>query len=356
MAAFIVAAPYLSSALKYGESLVSGESSNTGYTGPTTEYGTSTAQCSSSVSIMSLAAPDIGSNGSASVSSPSNYCDLAAYALQLINEDRATVGAAPVVLGYNQAAQQHADSMLYYGYFSHFDTQGYKPYMRYTLLGGRGADFENIAFYSSSAGPYTSTSAEEQTIKNLEYSMMYHDNDSIGCYCNNGHRVNILNTLHNVVSIGVAFNSGNLYFDEEFENEYLNLSVAATPRTASNPYYVTMEGTIAHSVKSPDAIYIAYDPAPSAETPGQLSSMPHEYTPGTLLGGVLPPGFLGGCGRFSSGTTVCADMWQFGSGVVGIAFSLSPFVRGSGPGAYTVYLVTGTDTNSAITTVSLFVS
>lgn len=27
--------------------------------------------------------------------------------------------------------------MLYYDYFSHWDTQGYKPYVRYTLLGGQ---------------------------------------------------------------------------------------------------------------------------------------------------------------------------------------------------------------------------
>ena len=162
---------------------------------------------------MNLAAPDISGNGSAEIAYPSNYCALAAYALQLINADRATNGTGPLVLGYNRAAQQHADSMLYYGYFSHLDTQGYKPYMRYTLMGGRGADFENIAYYSSSSGPFTSTAAVEQGIKSLEYSMMYHDNDSIGCFCNNGHSENILNGLHNVVSIWVAFSNCNLYFD-----------------------------------------------------------------------------------------------------------------------------------------------
>ena len=316
---------------------------------------TGSAQCSAVVSTMNLAAPDISGNGSAEIAYPSNYCALAAYALQLINADRATNGTGPLVLGYNRAAQQHADSMLYYGYFSHFDTQGYKPYMRYTLMGGRGADFENIAYYSSSSGPFTSTAAVEQGIKSLEYSMMYHDNDSIGCFCNNGHRENILNGLHNVVSIGVAYSNSNLYFDEEFENEYINLSDTTTPASAPNPYYFTMKGTIIQQVTSPYAIYIAFDPTPTSETANQLDSGPHEYTPGTLIGGVPPSNFLGECGQFSSGTTVCADRWQFGKGTVDIAFSLAPFVKNSGKGVYTVYLVTGPDTNSAITTISVFV-
>jgi uncharacterized protein YkwD len=156
-------------------------------------------QCSSVVSIKNLAAPDI-KGGAADITYPPDYCTLASYALQQINADRAANGTGPVSLGYNQAAQQHADSMLYYGYFSHFDTQGYKPYMRYSLLGGHGADFENIAYFSYSIDHFTSTSVVEQGIRDLEHSMVYNDS---AC-CNNGHRYNILDHLHNIVSIGLA--------------------------------------------------------------------------------------------------------------------------------------------------------
>lgn len=363
LAAFVVTAPYISAALKQGYSVLSGRTTTSpgvvASTGGLNSTSTSDAsgpisttaeECSSVVSVRNLAAPDI-SNGSADVTYPADYCTLASYALAQINADRAANGTGPVTLGYNQAAQQHADSMLYYGYFSHFDTQGYKPYMRYTLLGGQGADFENVAFYSYSATYYTSTSAAEGAIKTLEHSMVY---DDVAC-CNNGHRYNILDPLHNVVSIGVAYNGTHLYFDEEFENDYINLNLKATSASSSNPYYVTMTGTPTQKFATPNSIWIAFDGTPTAETPAQLNSGPHEYSPGTLEGGVLPKsGFLG-CEQFVRGTTVCADKWVFSSTSVDIAFSLNEFVKNYGPGVYTIYLITGSDTNSAITTLSVFV-
>lgn len=353
MAAFLVAVPYLSSALEQGYSILSGQTS----TGPgvvTTAQGSttaaSTAECSSVVSVKGIAPPDI-KNGSADIAYPADYCTLASYALQLINTDRAANGTGPVSLGYNQAAQQHSDSMLYYDYFSHYDTQGYKPYMRYTLLGGPGADFENVAFISYSADHFTSTSAAEAAIRQLERSMVFNDS---AC-CNNGHRYNILSPLHNIVSIGVSYSRTTLYFDEEFENDYINLNFTTTSASAANPYYVTMTGALTQQVSAPNSIYIAFDSTPAPETPAQLDSGPHEYGPGTLIGGVLPPDFLGGCGQFVQGVTVCADTWKFSSSGVDIAFSLRQFVTAYGPGVYTVYLITGSDTSSAITTTSVFV-
>ncbi len=359
LAAFVVAAPYLSSALKQGFSFFSGattgpgtETSTPGGSNSTSSFITTAAQCASVVSVHALAAPDIR-NGTADIAYPADYCTLAAYALTQINADRAANGTGPVTLGYNQAAQQHADSMLYYGYFSHFDTQGYKPYMRYTLLDGRGADFENVAFYAYSATHYTSTSAVEDSIKALEHSMVY---DDVTC-CNNGHRYNILDPLHNVVSIGVAYNATHVYFDEEFENDYISLNFQVTGASSANPYYVTMAGTLMQKVTTPNSIYIAFDPTPSAETPALLNAGPHEYSPGTLVGGVLPKsGILGSCAQFTQGTTVCADKWEFSSPGVDIEFSLGDFIKNYGAGVYTIYLITGSDTNSAITTLSVFVA
>ena len=353
MAAFLAAAPYLSSALRRGYSVLSGQiSTGPGVvsTGQGDTTATSTTQCSSVVSVKKVAPPDIR-NGSADIAYPSDYCALASYALQQINADRGANGTGPVALGYNQAAQQHADSMLYYDYFSHFDTQGYKPYMRYSLLGGLGADFENVAFFSYSANHFTSTSAVEDAIGQLEHSMVYNDSSC----CGNGHRYNILSPLHNVVSIGVAYNGQSLYFDEEFENDYISLNFTSTSASAANPYYVTMAGTLTQSVAAPNSIYIAFDGTPAPETAAQLDSGPHEYGPGTLVGGVLPPDYFGACGRFAQGATVCADTWKFSSAGVDIAFSLKQFVTTYGPGVYTVYLITGSDTSSAITTISVFV-
>ena len=354
MAAFVVAAPYLSATLKHGYSALSGQTTAgptmSSTSGQDSTTSTLAPQCSSVVSVRSLAPPDI-KNGSADIAYPADYCTLASYALQQINADRAANGTGPVSLGYNQAAQQHADSMLYYGYFSHFDTQGYKPYMRYSLLGGRGGDFENVAFFSYSIYHFTSTSAVEEAIRQLEHSMVYNDSSC----CANGHKYNILNPLHNVVSIGVAYNGTILYFDEEFENDYIQLSFATTSATSANPYYVTMSGTLTQQVNAPNSIYIAFDNASAAETPSALNNAPHEYGPGSLIGGVLPPNVLGRCGQFTQGITVCAHTWEFSSAGVDIAFSLSEFIKSYGPGVYTIYLITGSDTNSAITSISVFV-
>jgi uncharacterized protein YkwD len=359
LAAIIVAAPYLSSALRQGYSSLSGSSTtglvtvtSTGQSNSTGGTSTSPPACSSSVDIGTLGNPVIA-NGSANIAYPPDYCTLASYALGQINADRAANGTGPVALDYNQAAQQHADSMLYFGYFSHYDTQGYKPYMRYTLLGGRGADAENVAYFYYSVPHFTSTGSVESAIQELEHSMVYNDS---AC-CNNGHKYNILDQLHNRVSIGVAYNSTYVYFDEEFENVYVNLTLSMTSASSSNPFFVTLRGVPTQSVAAPNSIYIAFDDTPSPENATQLNAGPHEYGPGSLVGGVLPPGGLfGGCGQFSSGTTVCAQTWTFTSSTVDIAFSLADFVRASGPGVYTVYLITGSSTESAITTISLFVS
>jgi uncharacterized protein YkwD len=361
LAGFAAAAPYVSSALKQGFSLLSslttglGTTSSNTLTTPTTPAFTGThtvnVTCAGVISVGSPAAPDI-KNGTAKIIYPSDYCTLAAYALTVINEDRAANGTGPVSLDYNQAAQQHADSMMYYNYFSHFDTQGLKPYMRYTLLGGVASDFENVAFLSYSIDHFTNTQAVKDAIKTLEHSMVYNDTQC----CNNGHRYNILDHLRNKVSIGITYDTTHVYFDEEFENNYVDLNFNATKASSSNPYYVTMTGVPTQPVPSPSAIYIAYDGTPTAETVSQLNGGPHEYGPGQLIGGILPQnGLLGNCGQFASGITVCADRWSFKSTGMDIEFPMKEFVKNYGPGVYSIYLIVGSDTNSAITTISVFV-
>ena len=72
---------------------------------------------------------------SAKIDFPPDHLALENFTLGVINHDRVGAGLSPVVVSSVLSGQQHADSMAYYGYFSHWDNQGYKPYMRYTLLG-----------------------------------------------------------------------------------------------------------------------------------------------------------------------------------------------------------------------------
>lgn len=289
--------------------------------------------------------PPLISDGAANISYPNNYGVLSSFALNLINQDRANQSEAPVSLGTNPAGQQHTDSMLTYDYFSHSDTQGFKPYMRYTLLGGTGAVTENVAYITWRSNHFANTSSVESSIATLEHAMMY--NDSL-C-CNNGHRLNIINPLHNRVALGLAYNSTTLFFVEDFENYYIDLSYNLT-----KDYVFSVSGALLAPVASPNQVFVTFDSAPSAESPAQLDAGPSEYSPGDLLGGILPP-CSDICPVFSSGLTVRASVWQVTPESVDIAFALSRFIQIYGPGVYTLYLVTGADTGTALTSISVFV-
>ena len=236
--------------------------------------------------------------------------------------------------------------MLRYGYFSHFDTQGYKPYMRYTLLGGVGAVTENVAFITWQGSRLTSTSSVESSISLLERGMMYNDSQC----CNNGHRLNIVNPFHNRVAIGLAYNSTSLYFVEDFENYYVDLNYSV-----SGSYQFSMNGSFVSPVAHLSQIYVTYDGTPAPMTRSQLDSGPKDYDPGSLLGGVLPP-CNGTCTFYENGVTVRAAVWQVTPESMGITFDLSPFIRVYGAGVYTLYLLTGDDTGTALTSISVFVS
>jgi uncharacterized protein YkwD len=299
----------------------------------------------SSAGTFSVYSPLI-TNGAANISYPADYKTLASFTLNLINKDRANQSASPVTLGANQAGQQHADSMLKYDYFSHFDTQGFKPYMRYTLLGGVGAVAENVAYITWQGNHFTSTSAVESSINILEHGMMY--NDSL-C-CKDGHRLNIINPLHNRVALGLAYNSTTLFFVEDFENYYIDLSY-----NVSKAYQFSMTGAVVAPTANPGQIYVTFDGTPSAQTPAQLDAGPSEYGAGDLVGGVLPP-CSNGCSVFASGITVRATVWQATPESVDITFDLSRFIQVYGAGVYNVYLLAGADTGTALTSISVFVS
>ncbi|MDA4125520.1 MAG: CAP domain-containing protein [Thaumarchaeota archaeon] len=345
VAAFVLILPYVSETLRNGFSqLTSSLSSGTG-------TGTTTSQN------FNLYDPII-QGGSANISYPSDYSTLASYAVDRINQDRANYSLAPVTLSNAKAGQQHADSMLKHGYFSHVDTQGLKPYMRYSLLGGNGAVEENIAYsyncdgfdaltHQCSMPRFTTISSVESVISGLEYQMMYNDS---GC-CNNGHRDNILTGLHNRVSIGVAYNGTNVFFVEDFENYYISLNFSV-----SNTSAVSMVGALLKSSVTSGSIYIAYDSTPSALTPYQLNNGPREYDPGTIVGGVLPPCPPLSCPSFQQGITAYASTWKYTSTQVDLVFSLQDFINQYHSGVYTVYLITGSDTSTAITSISVFVA
>jgi len=335
------------------------------------------------------------SNGQANVTYPSDYNVLANYSLHLINHDRHQFGMQPVRLSSVPSGQQHANSMLYFGYFSHWDTQGYKPYMRFTLLGGRGSVAENAAEFvrTCPAGytcpaKFTSQNSVKGAIAKAENDMMYNDSYC----CNNGHRATILDPGNSEVSIGVAWNATDLFFVEDFVDAHASFSVLSYNASSQ---VVTLAGSVRGINSTTSAITVFYDPTPTWLPPAGLDPFYHSsqnypsiepactpfsenkgehtfmndgctnyqggYGAGYFLGVVLykqpcPEWYT--C-TYPTSTSLnaiqsYATVWQVNGTSFNIQFSLSPFTPYYGNGVYTIYFYPNAS-NETVTSYSIFI-
>ena len=144
---------------------------------------------------------------------------LVQFALEQVNDDREKHGVPPVNLGNNSAAQKHADDSLEFDYFSHWNSEGVKPYVTYTLFGGRGNVAENISYFFSECPTSNCISSVVDPLKHIEslhYMMMYDD-----ALSNWGHRDTIIDPYHTHVNFGIAYDDDNFYFAQHFETNII---------------------------------------------------------------------------------------------------------------------------------------
>lgn len=320
------------------------------------------------------ASPDIV-GGASTVQYPPGYDVLANFTLGVINADRASAGLPPVTLSSVPSGQQHADSMAYFRYFSHWDNQGYKPYMRYSLLGGTGSVWENLAVNRCSEtspdgavatpAPCTIQTAEN-AINASEWGMM---NNDTTC-CGDGHRADILGPFHNHVSLGLAYNSTTVYLVEDFEDSYISSGSLQLSRGV-----VTFAGSLpqepwAWMNRTAGAeITVFYDPPPTGINASQLRQSAScaaygeleepaqcrylgAYGPGTLVSTVLTPCPMGAC---ASENFTYAAKWDYSSGNFSIVFSIASLESAHGSGVYTFYLWPAERAPEPITSTSVFV-
>ena len=293
--------------------------------------------------------PSTSSSTATPPPAPPRLDDLTAYALELINNDRADHGAAPVGLGNNAAAQQHAEDMLENYYIAHWDTGGYKPYMRYTLAGGEGAMAENAAysgFFDPGDDPDLYVDLEPRdAIRDHEFGMMYDD-----AHANWGHRDNIIAPGHQLVNLGIAFDDHRLAYIQHFEQQrvtFVQLPAMIGPR-------LTMSGVLGIGLGELKQVAVYRDPLPQQMSPTQLNNGPRSYSVGegdaaAVILRPLPPGFfypnLGP-------QNVVADIWEASGRQFSIEAAVGPLARL--PGVYTVLLfAAGSD--DPLTTFSIFV-
>lgn len=316
---------------------------------------------------------------SSKIDYPPDYGVLANFTLGLIDTDRASAGLSPIALSTVTSGQQHADSMAYFGTYGHWDVQGYKPYMRYTLLGGTGLVAENVALNSCTDSAPSATSvleapcslqAIENGISNAEYQMMNYD----ATCCNNGHRANILDSHHDRVSLGIAFDTktGSVYLVEDFEDSYISNGAIQLSGSQVTFYGSTQQNLTGWTGASSGAeIVVYYDATPSAINASELQpnascdqynehSEPAScqyrgaYNNGAQISAVFAPcPAERTCG---SGNYTYAQTWQLASGTFIIIFSIGALKSAHGNGVYTFYLWPDGDTVEPITSLSLFVT
>jgi hypothetical protein len=274
--------------------------------------------------------------------------ELVNYALDLINTDRKQHGLQSVTLSSINSAQLHAEEMLKVSYFSHWSLNGYKPYMRYTLAGGKGAASENCAcilHIGSIFGPDV-----KSALKDMEYSMMYDD-----AHSNWGHRDNILNPMHNKVSIGIAYNRNNIYFVQDFENDYIAWNNLST----DNPNQIILQGTNLRAGTTIQNVMIFYD-NPTSLTVDKIKQAPYQgsYSPGTYVATVWSPPPAGTYYTYSDNTihNIEANTWIENGNNFQISYSLVNVINSYGKGVYTIYLIAGSSTAESLTTYSIWIT
>lgn len=177
------------------------------------------------------------------------------YALDLINEERTARGLDPVALSSVGSAQDHADDMLRAGYFSHWNTEGVKPYATYTERGGTGYVAENMAVvWSGCSAAYCAPARTglSESVREAHWGLVH---DDAGAGWEN--RDNVLYPHHTHVNIGVAYDDEALYFVQHFEDNR-----AQWNRVGLVGQTLFMDGVIRDGQLSSIAIYEDPDPRP----------------------------------------------------------------------------------------------
>ena len=203
--------------------------------------------------------------------------DLRHYALGLINKDRADHGLPPVQLGWNIAAQLHAEDMLEHDYFGHWWADGRKPYMVYSQTGGTSYASENAATSGWTDREWQVERCDSflvncvrpnvrESIRSHQWGMMYDD-----AHADWGHRDNILRASHRAVNIGIASNGRRMTFVQHFEG---GAALAHGPPeiSANNVLSFSMD-KVEGGVQVGGVVSVYYDPPPTPKTPEQIDRL-----------------------------------------------------------------------------------
>lgn len=256
--------------------------------------------------------------------------ELVQYALEKINEDRAEHNLKPVLLSSNTAAQIHAEDVLSHRTISHWLSNGEKPYMTFSRLGGTGDVSQNVGFSGFASideckrpNVICEKTDPIESIRKSQYSMMYDDASSDW-----GHRDNILRPHHTHVSLGIAYDDYTFAFVQNFEDNYL---------ISDNPIIVSGNNVkINSNLKSGviQNIGIFYDSLPTSDLYFQHRNDGSYGLGDSIAVVVSPPPPNSFYNQPSGYKLIEANRWSVGNNSVLIDFSLSSVL--TKPGVYTI--------------------
>lgn len=229
-------------------------------------------------------------------------------------------------------AQRHATDMATHGYFSHWDREGLKPYMRYSLAGGYHAISENLSRIKG----IPVREAPQRII--ASYLAEQPPND--------GHRRTLLDRYATHVGIGIAIKNDWIYVAQEFVRKYVKL--LPLPQFAMLNEKVHLLGKLRRGLKFHN-VDVFYEPLPEPMSIEQLKRTSSYGLPQRRrsLFKVLPPR-----ARYSDGSRGDVLVTDSGSFTCRIPF----FTKR--PGVYTIVIwVTKPDAPTPVqaTTCSIFV-
>lgn len=181
--------------------------------------------------------------------------------VERINLDRAKHGLPPVKYDplASKVGDAHCREMLEWGYVSHWNRKGWKPYLRYAQAGGDDFNTENLSvskYYSSTPGDHINV---REAIFNNHRDMLKERPP------NDGHRKNILDPYHTHVGIGLAFDRNRVYMAQEFLNRYVEFK-PPFPRRVHLRDQVTVSGKVLSKSYTVQSISVFYEPLPQPMT------------------------------------------------------------------------------------------
>lgn len=180
--------------------------------------------------------------------------------LKMVNEERDVEGVQLVELDElaNQVATSHATDMVKNDFASHWGSNGFKAYHRYSFAGGTESTQENV---SAANNTWSSRPRDLKQDTAYLHVRLYQEKPP-----HDGHRKTILAPQHTHVGFGIALQDLRLRLVELFVARYL--TVKPMPREAKRGAELTFSAKIIKRGFELNHVEVFYEPLP---VPPELS-------------------------------------------------------------------------------------